>query len=62
MEMEPAVADDNAHRTSSPSARSGRLSGRAPWIVFAGCCAAFIVYLALHTRELRLIGEWLTSR
>lgn len=38
------------------------MSGPAPWTIFAACCAAFIVYLALHTRELRLIGEWLTSR
>ena len=42
--------------------RPARLSGPVPWIVLAVCCASFIVYLVLHTRELRLLGKWLTSR
>ena len=58
---EMAVADsDSARGGDSPCARSGRLSGLVSWIVVAGCCASLVVYLALHARELRLIGEWLT--
>lgn len=61
--METEADMDDSHivfGTDSPPARSGRMSNLASWIVVAVCCASLVVYLALHTRELRLIREWLT--
>ncbi len=51
---------ESARGGDSPCARSGRLSGLVSWIVVAACCASLVAYVALHARELRLIGEWLT--
>ena len=53
--------DTTFDRTDARTDR-GRAVNLAPWIVLAACCVSFITYLALHTRELRLLGEWLASR
>lgn len=56
------MADDrNASGTDVREGTPWGVRNRASWILVGACCVLFVVYLALHTRELRLIGEWLAS-
>lgn len=41
-------------------ATSRRREAPVTWIAVAACAASLAVYLVLHARELRLIGEWLS--
>lgn len=44
----------------TPGLLSGRLSRTGSWLLVAVCGGLLAVYVALHTRELLLIIEWLT--
>jgi hypothetical protein len=42
-------------------ARSRCLSRLGSWLLVGACAGLLALYVALHTRELLLVAEWLTS-